>query len=126
MNVRISAHRRVAGDEDPAQLFGIDAVARTGGQEGAGADPDIDIQRGQVEPVDGLIQRTQYAHSYMPPIGPPPAMAMPMRDWRGADGWQVAGSMRHLAGSDEGPILTEPPPSTSSIPLWHVRHATDP
>jgi hypothetical protein len=49
----------VAGDEDAAHLGGVEAVGQARGEEGAGAHADVDLQPGQVQALDGDVERAQ-------------------------------------------------------------------
>ena len=55
-----------AGDEDPAHLGGAHAVGEAGGEEGAGADADVAVEPGQVEAIEGLVERAQRAQLVHP------------------------------------------------------------
>ncbi len=66
-HLRAEAHVvAVAGDEDPAHLGGVEAIGQAGGEEGARADADVDLEPGQVQALDGDVeraQRTQFVHA---------------------------------------------------------------
>ena len=51
----------VAGDEDAAHLGGVEPVGQARGEEGTGAHAHVDLQPGQVQPLDGHVERAQGA-----------------------------------------------------------------
>jgi hypothetical protein len=51
----------VAGDEDPAHLGGGHAVHQAGGEERAAADADVTVHAGQIDAIEGIVQRAQRA-----------------------------------------------------------------
>ena len=50
---------RLAGEEDAAHRGGADAIGEARGEEGARADADIDVEAGQVDAVQHLVERAQ-------------------------------------------------------------------